>query len=386
MSQSPSVQPSLSIIVPTRNRHHTAESLLRGLHAEPDPDFEVIVQDNSDSDQMAAFVAALSDPRITYEYRPEAMNMHQNFDIALQRASGDYWVAIGDDDGVLVGSALRAIKRAQEQDLDAVLAPIVSFAWPGLKHRIWGEIGGQTDLQRRLWADGTVIDPAVLLQKVYAGGLLGGVGNLPRIYQGLVSRRSMDALYARCGTYFPGASPDMANAVGLVPFVNGMLYVHEPMIVAGHSARSGGGQGSAGTHHGEVAQQPHLPADTAEKWHLAIPFFWSAPTIYAQSVVTAVAATQPQFAARPAWHKLYAACLVYEASQYRPRIRTAIAACERNRGLLALAIVASCVFMVGQRAITFARNLAKQIAASRNTTRISDMEELFLSLKSGKSD
>jgi Glycosyl transferase family 2 len=384
MPQSPSAQPSLSIIVPTRNRHHTAESLLRGLHAEPYPDFEVIVQDNSDSDRMAAFVAALADPRIKYAYRPEAMNMHQNFDMALQRANGAYWIAIGDDDGVLVGPALRAIKRAQEQDLDAVLAPIFSYAWPGLKHRIWGEMGGQTDLQSRLCADGTVMDPDALLKSVYAGGLLGGVGNLPRIYQGLVSRRAMDALYARCGTYFPGASPDMANAVGLVPYVNGMLYVHEPMIIAGHSARSGGGQGNAGTHHGEVAQQPHLPADTAEKWHPAIPFFWSAPTIYAQSVVTAVAATQPQFAAQPAWHRLYAACLVYESRQYWPRVRSAMAASGRNPLLLALAIMAWASVMVGQRAITFVRNLAKQIGASRKTTRISDMEELFSTLQSGK--
>ena len=61
------------------------------------------------------------------------------------------------------------------------------------------------------------------LKKVIKDGF-GTLGLLPKVYQGVVSRQLLDKLYDKCGTYFPGPSPDMANAVALSILTDKVYY------------------------------------------------------------------------------------------------------------------------------------------------------------------
>ncbi|MNT58405.1 Spore coat polysaccharide biosynthesis protein SpsA [compost metagenome] len=50
--------PLLSIIIPTRNRKEYAASAIRSILSIPSEDFELIVQDNSDNDELLALLAS----------------------------------------------------------------------------------------------------------------------------------------------------------------------------------------------------------------------------------------------------------------------------------------------------------------------------------------
>jgi Glycosyl transferase family 2 len=339
--------------------------------------FELIVQDNSTDDRLGEMLAAFGDPRIRYAYTAEPLNMHQNFDRAIAHASGRYVCALGDDDAILVDEALRVLARAREGDLDAVLTGVAFYYWPGVRHRFWGDMEGLlTDFDEKSSSKDRILDPRRELERVFGQGVTAGLGKLPRVYQGFVSRRSLEALYARCGTHFPGASPDMANAVALAAFVNGILWSDRLVIVSGYSPHSGGGAGTSGQHHGRLEDQAHLPRGTLEEWDQAIPRFWSGVTIYAQSAVSAARAAFGTLIPSIAYHRLYAACLVYQPRQYHGDVLAAARAHGAGPVLFARTAAAVALMLIA-RAGALARNLVTLRPGRSGRQRFRDTAEVM---------
>lgn len=375
------VTPLLSVVVPTRNRQACAMSLVEGLRAVQADDFELVLHDNSDNDSLGAFVAGFNDPRLRYLHTADRLNMHENFDRAIHASRGVYVCGLGDDDGLLVDAALSILRVARDREIDAVLPGVHAFNWPGLKHWFWGDVGG------RLIEPGTsnadkqrMLDPDSELATVFAAGVTRGLGLLPRVYQGIVSRRSLDAVWERCGTYFPGPSPDMANAVALAATVSSIWLHPEPVIISGHSPKSGGGAGAAGKHHGRLEDQPHLPPGTLESWTPAIPRFWSGFTIYAQSAQIAAARSSPPAPPRMNLVPLYAACFVFERPPYWPLVWEAMRMHPRFGLSLILAVAARMLVMLAQRSYGFAGNFLRFRLYRGDRRRFADMAELMQAL------
>lgn len=372
----------LSIVVPTRNRADYAASLIRSLHQSNSQDFEVVVRDNSVSPDLRSTVETLGDPRIRYDYSAAPLNMHQNFDDAVAMARGTYVCALGDDDGVLVDEALSILADARAEKIDAVLTQVLVYNWPGVRHWFWGDVGA-TLSGAILCSDGKrTIDPSCELERVFRTGATEGLGFLPRVYHGFVKRRSLEALRSKCGSCFPAESPDMANAVALVPFVNKILYSPKAAIISGHSPRSGGGAGAAGRHHGRLEDQTHLPAGTLVEWSAAIPRFWSGVTIYAQSAVVAARASSAEALPQLSYHVLYAACFVYESRRYWADVLHAARAAPGPRLTLALRVCGSILRLVVKRGTTFVANLFLQCFQLRGE-RYRDIGELIDARRSG---
>lgn len=350
--------PLLSLVIPTRNRPECMTSLLAGIAASEAPELDVVVQDNSDDDSLGRFVRELGDARIRYFHRAERLSMHQNFDAAIAMATGEFVCVIGDDDGIVVAESLAVLRRAKALGASAVLTDVVSFRWPGVVHRFWGEIGGPAYIVRRGLGE-QLIDPEQALDDVYANGAVDGLGMLPRVYHGYVSRAALTALFDRCGTYFPGGSPDIANAVALAAFVDKMLFDPGIALISGHSPRSGGGEGAAGVHHGELEQAAHLPAETIRDWDPAIPRFWCGTTIYAQSVISAARAVglQPD---RPFnYMKVCVACLIYQPARYRDFVQAALRSLGKGRGAVWPVLARDYLAMLAGRGRTFIRNVGQ---------------------------
>jgi hypothetical protein len=308
---------------------------------------------------LEEFVSHLNDQRIRYYHCSDRMNMHQNFDLAIEKARGSYVCSIGDDDGLIVPAALSSLRRAISFGADAVLTETYSYSWPGTVHPLWGDMGGPVRSSRVYPGVGeTLFDPTVALEELFRRGAVGGLGMLPRVYHGYVSRASLAALKQRCGTYFPGGSPDLANAVALVAFVDSVFFDPSVTIISGHSPRSGGGQGASGRHHGELDQVSHLPPETIRDWEAAIPRFWSGTTIYAQTAIEAARAvgltpTQPFN-----YTKVCTACLVYEPAKYREHVRAALRVTRRRWSDLWLSIAVEYAAMTIRRVRVFIRNFA----------------------------
>ena len=115
--------------------------------------------------------------------------------------------------------------------------------------------------------------------------------HMPQLYHGVVRRSILDQVYAACGTYFPGPSPDMAISVALSQFVKKHVRFNVPLISSGASPKSSAGLGARHMHKGELKSVSFLPKDIEEKWDERIPRVWTGPTIYAQSTFEALKAS-----------------------------------------------------------------------------------------------
>lgn len=361
------LEPVLSIVIPTRNRPAYLLSLLHSLRASERQDFEIILQDNSDTNGLEAEIGNWNDPRVRYSYRRERLSIDVNCDEAVRRARGTYVCMLGDDDGLLLQESLEMLVQARASGLDAVVPAASFYAWPDLKHATWGSVGGRLDAAS--WS-GQVRprDAERELRRALRWCGTRGLGWMPRVYQGFVSRRSLEALVERAGSAFPGPSPDMANAIGLCAVVQRYVSIDYPFIVMGHSTGSGGGMGTARQHLGDIRAQAHLPTDTADRWDKRIPFYWSGPTIYAQSIVDALGRLKPSAKVRgPYMPSLYAACLVFEPV-HRADVRLTMRRIGANAVALHARVGYEMLLLLGRRARFFVRNLParlRRVPASR---------------------
>ncbi len=114
--------------------------------------------------------------------------------------------------------------------------------------------------------------------------------DLPKVYHAVVSRAALDRVYNKSGSYFPGPSPDMANAIGLCCTLKNHVYLEFPIIISGFSYKSTGGMGARGAHIGDIKSMKHLPKDTDKLWEKKVPKLWTGETIYAESTIKSLRA------------------------------------------------------------------------------------------------
>ena len=265
--------PLLSVVIPTKNRYEYLEILLKKLSTLESSEFEVIIQDNSDNNNdFLQYLELLDDKRVKYFYKSGWISVIDNCDLAVGNATGKYICMIGDDDGILIEPALRLLDYLESSKIDAAIVNPLSYTWPDTNHIVWDSLSGRAFF-KKFSMTYKILDSKTELEKVIGKGGSFGLNKLPRIYHGFVRRNVLEMLKKDTGTYFPGPSPDMANAVGLSNYLSEYLYADFPIIISGQGKKSTGGQGSEKQHHGRIENQSHLPKDTASKWSDKIPYF-----------------------------------------------------------------------------------------------------------------
>lgn len=90
--------PFISICIPARNRVPLLRRLLDSVAAQTYKDFEVIITDNSDDDQVARLADEYPQLHILYNLNDPKTEMGGNWNEALQRARGQWLKLIHDDD------------------------------------------------------------------------------------------------------------------------------------------------------------------------------------------------------------------------------------------------------------------------------------------------
>jgi glycosyltransferase involved in cell wall biosynthesis len=229
--------PLLSIVVPTRNRHHTALLTVQTLLRMPERRLEVVVQDCGDDDRLTRAISeSISDPRLIYR-RGTPVSMTSNWNAAMELVSGDYVSFIGDDDGVHPDIVL-ATKWADRNGLDAVASPRPAwFCWSDYP---------VPEMASTLWLDrfeGNLTYPDGPEEvRLSSFGFGQRIHKLPRVYHGIVKRRVLEELRRRTGTYFDGLAPDFYAAYAVGAVAARYCMVDFPLTIAGASRSSNAGR------------------------------------------------------------------------------------------------------------------------------------------------
>ena len=110
--------PVVTIAIPTYNRADTylSQSLNSALEQTYE-NIEVVVSDNCSTDATPSLVRAHSDPRLSYFRQSENIGPVNNFNFCLQRATGDYFLLLHDDDLLdrdLVATCMHAARNCND--------------------------------------------------------------------------------------------------------------------------------------------------------------------------------------------------------------------------------------------------------------------------------
>jgi hypothetical protein len=337
-------------------------------------DLEVIIHDNSgENSQYQAVFGDNDDERLRYFFDPSPISMTENCERAVSRAEGAFVCMIGDDDGVLE-SVIDLARWMNAHEIEAAVVARPTYLWPGVVSVLDGaQTRGILRMPRCSGAIQVLEESDALKSVLRSGGIK--IGDLPSVYHGVISKRALDKLKSCAGTYFPGPSPDMANAIGLSAVIDRFAKVGAPIVIAGVCASSGAAEGAKHIHQNEIAQKRFLPADTAVLWPAEVPFYFSGPTMYATSVVRALVATgRGELVARLRFDRLYAACAVFNPG-YQERVDAVRA---RNPGRVSSSRFACAVAWVWWlRARALLTNIVqKTMGAARGDRRVTGLADI----------
>lgn len=275
----------LSVVIPTYNRYKYLKECLEAITSIKSDELEIIVHDNTeDNAEILPVINALNDKRIKYYHVKEHISVVENSDLGVGHATGDYVCMIGDDD-TICGSMLSAAHFCRENRIDACMAAIPGYNWPDMT--FVGKTEPNLFYVRKGDGSAKEIDAKEILLRAIrtAEGL---PGELPRIYHGLVSRECLTRIKRVCGTYFPGPSPDMANAAAVSLQSRKTIFLNDYLMVSGYGYKSARGEGNRKAHFGKISEKAWLPKDTEDKWNKDIPKLFSGETIFAQSLLLAL--------------------------------------------------------------------------------------------------
>lgn len=287
--------PLLSIIIPTRNRQKYAISAITSILSISAPDLELVVQDNSDTRELEDYIRNnIKDTRLRYNYTPTPLSMIDNFNTAVELASGKYLCLIGDDDGVNP-EIIEATRWADMNGIDALKPTVrVDYLWPelGASSALFTKAGMAGFLTIGPFS-GKVIRPnpeAEMRKVVQMGGWRYLGTEIPRLYHGIVKRKCMNKIQEKTGAFFGGLSPDIFAALAIANFAKKVVSIDYPLTIAGVCKSSGSAQSMRGEHVGSLEDAPHFQYRGSYKWAEIVPRFYSVLTVWADSTVAALKA------------------------------------------------------------------------------------------------
>lgn len=311
----------LSIIIATKDRHDCLKKCIDGLQYYLNrEDCEIIIHDNS-YDRNKSYSLKRSWEvlgNLHYYIFEEDISQVANYELATSYASGQFVTMIGDDDGICEG-LIEVVDFMEINKVDAILGQFAVYLWPGVGSTTLRASNGLLQIPKYT---GQIIKLDANIERLKCLNVGGtSLEKLPRMYYGILNKNVLNKVKKYAGVFFPGPSPDMANAFSASYFVNKFYYLDYPIFIAGNSTKSAAGMNFSRKHVGEIKDIPFLPKDCNSKWSNLIPRFWSGPTIWAQSVYesSSILNGSDDFIKDFNFIYLYARCSVFNF-KYKSRI------------------------------------------------------------------
>ena len=281
-------KPLASLVVPTKGRYPYLFKLIDLLRSfDFGDDFELVIQDNNaDNSDYLKYIESNPFPCIKYFYELQPMPISENCDLAIRHSTGEYVCFIGDDDCV-TRNFMPCVKWMKEKGVECVFPRRIMYFWPDYCDKGDEKAAAHYEPFSK---DVVFYETAKVLDELLFSGCV-GIARIPMIYHGIVSRNVLNKIWTQCGTYFPGASPDIASGISLCMVIDKYASFRFPIVIAGNSRTGGGGQ-KVLKHHAQTdfSKLSHLPKNILDIWDKRIPVIWSNSTIWCESVVEALKA------------------------------------------------------------------------------------------------
>ncbi len=276
----------LSIVIPTKDRYTYLFQLIRLLDGYNLDNIEVVIQDNSaDNTEMLKFLNTKAWKDLKYSHTKEPIPIRENIDLAIKQVNAEYVCLIGDDDGVLP-NIVDCVKWMKLNGIEALRPAVTVYNWPD-----YADFGNQK-ISGALMYDGfsfgsREVNSLKSLHELSNRGFR-HIYTIPKVYQGIVKKQCLDKIFEIGGTYFPGASPDMANAVALSFVIDKFVMINMPVVLIGQSQNTGGGEKMLKSKVLDIDEVAFLPKDAKQNWDKHLPRVWCSQTVWPESATSAI--------------------------------------------------------------------------------------------------
>lgn len=224
-----------SILIPTKNRSKYAIQAIKSALDCNHINFEVIVQDCSDNDELKNEIDH-SHRNLKYFRSPTGSSMTENWNNAIINSDGDYVTIIGDDDAIISDALLWADFYLRQEKVDIINGISATYQWPDCGFIPWRNmLAFHTGMNFKIQHDcKSVLQRALRYQP--------GIGTGPGIYRNFISRSLLKRIHQKRGAYILDAIPDFDSGhIGLA-LANGMIKSDRTLFVSGHSSVSNSGR------------------------------------------------------------------------------------------------------------------------------------------------
>lgn len=228
----------ISIVIPTRNRSEFLRYCVKTCLACDDQDLEIVVSDNNSVDDTRQCIEAIADPRVNYVCKGQSLSMRQNFEFALEHATGEYILYLGDDDGILPNGMVTMRNLIARHKPDVVLWRHITYDWPrGGENAIPGRLKFR---YRDFCGPMTLIDPQEAFKDFCKAKRI-NYRDGANIYHGCIHRRVVDKVRNRQnGIYFNDISPDINTSLTNLTASDSIVWFRNPVTIAGAGEKSTG--------------------------------------------------------------------------------------------------------------------------------------------------
>lgn len=135
-----------SVVIPTHNRLDLLQDAIETVRRQDYSHWELVVFDNASTDDIAGHVRSLSDARVRYARSDDFLPVTDSWNRAIEFATGDYVIFLGNDDGLTPGYFSKMAGIITEfKSPEVVYCAIYQFLHPGVAP--WERRGYVTSLK-----------------------------------------------------------------------------------------------------------------------------------------------------------------------------------------------------------------------------------------------
>lgn len=282
-------KPLLSILIPTKNREEYTLSVVQQILRLEDDRFQLVIQDNSNSDLLNKLLKKHldNDSRIEYYYHEGILSFIDNFSFGINKCRGEYVTIIGDDD-CINPAIFDVVEWAFKNNIQGITPSLpLIYYWPksGIKAN---DDSGRLTI-KDFSCNSRFYDPKNELRKLLKDGCQNYLSyNLAKVYHGVIKRSVLEELKDITGSYIGGLSPDIYLSVGLSSLIDKVLVIDYPLTISGICKNSGSADSASGKHTGKLEQAPHFIGHSTYEWSDMIPKFYSVETIWGDSALASL--------------------------------------------------------------------------------------------------
>ena len=307
----------ITVIIPTRNRQQYAEAAARqilSLHQ----DIQVIVQDNSDDNSLKdSFTDLMNNDHFLYNHIDERIAFVDNYETAVSYAEGEYFIALGDDDGLL-SNITDCVNWMKEQKIDAIKPSVKSsYTWPDPYSDILAKREGVFSTKTFSGKIQFFDTRAVVIDLLKHGGMDYLVYPLAGTYHRIVRMDMLNEIKRITGRYYAGLTPDMYSAIclSLLPNIR-FAEIDYPISLPGVCPISASAKSAKGEHCGKLETAPHfIGLKEPYNWDERIPQFYSVETIWGETLLKAVVAMGEEELIKKYYNEDYLLYYLYKNNQ-----------------------------------------------------------------------